>query len=252
MNTSTMTYNVLDSLQLIDVPLTTPVSVPSSARHGWNYCVNVTVGGSKSDTVGVWYWSQGSDCTGGFGVTSAYTTVGVPDGRATLVNSFSEGNAWFNDAANHGNGTQMEWPNSTSYPGYCINSGGYYFYDQLISGCTDSDYFPVQDLGLFVSMTYELATGVNNITANGLSVGQNYPNPFNQTTQITYSLTKSSDVTFSVYDMTGRVLINNVYSNNAPGEHVINLSANTLSPGIYFYSFDVNGSKVTKKMIVTE
>ena len=69
---------------------------------------------------------------------------------------------------------------------------------------------------------------------------------------LAYSLTKSSDVTFTVYDITGRVITTNIMGNVAAGQYSINLSANKFSPGIYFYTFNVNGSNITKKMVITE
>jgi len=95
-------------------------------------------------------------------------------------------------------------------------------------------------------------SGIDEVAANQFSVGQNYPNPFNKTTQITYNVTKSSDVVFSVYDMTGRELVNNTYTTVAPGQHVISLAANQFTPGVYFYTFNVNGVKATKKMVITQ
>jgi hypothetical protein len=94
--------------------------------------------------------------------------------------------------------------------------------------------------------------GVNEVKSNGLSVSQNFPNPFNQATQIKYNLTKSSNVVFTVYDLTGRQLVNTNYNDQAAGDHFITLNANQLTPGIYFYSFNVNGNVITQKMIVTQ
>ena len=61
-----------------------------------------------------------------------------------------------------------------------------------------------------------------------------------------------SNVAFSVYDMTGRELVHNNYTTVAPGNHVITIQANRFTPGIYFYSFNVNGTKVTRKMVITQ
>jgi len=94
--------------------------------------------------------------------------------------------------------------------------------------------------------------GVNNIPAPEFSISQNTPNPFNQSTVIKYNLTKSSNVVFTVYDMTGRELTNSTYSTVAPGQHSIELAANQFTPGVYLYTFNINGVKVTKRMVITE
>jgi hypothetical protein len=383
-DTMTLLYNSSDSIQFIGIPIS-PITIPASARSGYNFCINTIVKGSKMDTVGIWYFSQGAPCGGG-DITNARTTVGVTDGAAQNVNTWVTGLGWFNGPDWGGTGAAVTWPETSGmYAGNCIG-GNYIWYDLVEAAGCDTAYFPVQDLGLYVSASsngsnyfidYEngdatisaaqlfywtpslymnskyvlgdtagnggyspltsnaananLCTnatvaydtiwdaytgsfvtpitagslqvdtlwpelsfsnascindtvifqicavtaagfpntavkygadtliliapcglGVKSINQSGLFVDQNYPNPFNKTTQISYTLTKSSDVTFSVYDMTGRVLINNVYTNSGAGDHTITLSANTFSPGVYFYTFNVNGNKVTKKMVITE
>jgi len=251
-------YNTTDSMQSFYV--IKPILVSAGARHGWNFSIQMTVKAPKTmDSIALVYYSQGSTaCTalGGY-YTPEPTTIGVPDGAVNCVNTFLNGMWYFNSPGQHGNGTSLSWPlTSGTYQGYDMNSGGYYWAPLpavlLYSTCGgDTIQFSVQDVALFPSISV-VPAGINNVTANGLSVGQNYPNPFSKTTQISYSLTKSSDVTFSVYDMTGRVLVNNVYTNSGAGQHMINLDANSFQPGVYFYTFNVNGNKVTKKMIITE
>jgi hypothetical protein len=251
----TLKYNVLDSLQVADIVPVNPISIPRKATHGWNFCINMKNYGSKLDTVGIWYFSQGSTCTPSGAVTNAYTSIGVKDRRAPHVNSFYNGEYWINDAKNGGSGSAMWAPGFTGiYAGEDVNTAGIGFYDQVYSGCTDTAYFPAQDLGILASVSVgkPIITAVNELTENGFEVAQNAPNPFNKNSQINYNMVKSSDVLFTIYDMTGRKLVENSYSNVAPGQHVINLSANQFTPGVYFYSFKVNGNVVTKRMVITQ
>ena len=95
-------------------------------------------------------------------------------------------------------------------------------------------------------------TGVNELTENGFAVAQNAPNPFNKSTVISYNLNKTSNVDFFVFDMAGRKLITSTLSNVSEGQHTIDLNANQFTPGVYFYSFTINGVVVTKKMVITE
>lgn len=111
----------------------------------------------------------------------------------------------------------------------------------------------MQNVNVYVMATADTGTaGINDISSRGFSVGQNYPNPFNKTTEISYSLTKEASVVFTVCDMTGRELVNNTYNTVTPGQHVISLQASQFTPGIYFYTFNVNGTKVTRKMVITQ
>jgi hypothetical protein len=92
-------------------------------------------------------------------------------------------------------------------------------------------------------------------TATVFSLEQNYPNPFNGSTVIRYSLQTASNVSITVYDMTGREVTTLVNENMNEGTHSVTFSNQTVASGTYFYklvSVDNNGSvnSVAKKMIV--
>ena len=255
---STLPYNSKDSQQFVPIVPSSPIAIPAGARQGWNFCINAKVYGSKADTVGIWYVSQFVACGANGDITSAYSFMGVPcyhigQGGDGAVNSWLTGLWWFNSSkVFSGKDKQMTWP-STGYAGfngYCQN-GTYYWYNQAQASCPpDTDYFPVQDLEMYASISYLDPTGIKEVSADGFSVSQNFPNPFSNQTEITYNLTKSSDVVFSVYDLTGRELMNNNLSTVAAGKHVININANQFSPGVYLYTFNVNGNLVTKRMVI--
>ena len=79
---------------------------------------------------------------------------------------------------------------------------------------------------------------------------QNYPNPFNPSTNIKFSIPKSSDAKLSVFDITGKqvsVLVNK-YLN--AGEYAVDFNALDLSSGIYFYTLSSGNYTETKKMIL--
>lgn len=81
-------------------------------------------------------------------------------------------------------------------------------------------------------------------------VGPNYPNPFNPTTTIPFELDEPTDVTVTVYDMTGRTI--SVLSDNRSfnaGEHTLTFDASGLSSGIYMYRMKLGtGESRTQKM----
>jgi len=245
----------MDSNYVVSFTPAAPIAIPANAAGGWHFSVRAFMRGSKKDTLGFEYYSAFIQC-GGSAYSDSCTTMGVKNGASPATNSFVTGLYWYNQAhAFGGNGSQITLPIATpaGNAGLWVNSGGQQFYN-FNPGCGNFFFWPgVQNIGILVSTSYEDVTGVNEVKANnGLTVGQNYPNPFNQNTEITYNLNKSSDVAFAVYDMTGRELVNNNYSTVAPGQHVISLQANQFTPGIYFYTFKVNGSAVTKKMVITQ
>lgn len=87
--------------------------------------------------------------------------------------------------------------------------------------------------------------------AKGFSLGQNYPNPFNPTTQINFSVGKTSDVEIKVYDMLGNLVSTLVNQNLKQGEYKTDFNGSGLASGTYFYSMFSDGEKImTKKMLI--
>ena len=236
------------------------LTIPASAHGGWHFGITATVtkGSSKMDTLGIAYYSSFKTCSGNHyadSTTSMGTRNGtITDGSPKYSNSFITGLYWYNAAKPYGGpGGSTTWPIAGGANAGLWYNGNAHFFGSDPAGCSGFISYPyVQNLGILCSVEYNTHEGIEGINATGLSVNQNYPNPFSKTTVINYSLTKSSDVTFTVYDITGRVITSNNMGNVATGQYTINLSANTFSPGIYFYTFNVNGTTVTKKMVVTE
>jgi TolA-binding protein len=81
---------------------------------------------------------------------------------------------------------------------------------------------------------------------------QNEPNPFFTTSDIWYKLAPNCNrVTINITDYLGRIRRSIDPTDNSEGTHKITIDASGLTPGIYYYSLDVNGRKSdTKKMVV--
>jgi hypothetical protein len=199
------------------------------------FAVTISYYGSKRDTFGFLPGFPYKTClAGGSGPIPEGTQIGENFGTLK-ANSLTSGYKYF-------------FNNDDTIPGISGSTGGLY----LRCSNPSSKYWYFQDNPISAYIHFQDVTGANEFSENGFSVSQNYPNPFNKKTQITYSLTKSSKVEFAVYDLAGRQLVNNQYSIVAPGQHTINLEANQFSPGIYLYTFNVNGTAVTKKMVISQ
>ncbi len=78
---------------------------------------------------------------------------------------------------------------------------------------------------------------------------QNYPNPFNPTTTIKYEIPKDAEVTIKVYDLLGREVFS-INEYKKAGSYEVKFDGSNLASGMYFYSFEVNRYKDTKKMVL--
>jgi hypothetical protein len=98
-----------------------------------------------------------------------------------------------------------------------------------------------------------VTTPPNSVTepnAAGVSLGQNVPNPANGTTTVNYSLQNEGEVTFTITDVTGKVVYTSNEGTKQTGNHAITVNTENLSNGVYFYTVTVNGVGSTQKMTV--
>ncbi|ROL58492.1 T9SS C-terminal target domain-containing protein [Bacteroidetes/Chlorobi group bacterium Naka2016] len=87
--------------------------------------------------------------------------------------------------------------------------------------------------------------------SSDIQLYQNKPNPFESITRIEFALPEQSVVKLSITNAYGETLaeFNGKYS---AGLNFIELNADQLKlvPGVYFYTLEVNGKKVTRKMLL--
>jgi endo-1,4-beta-xylanase len=95
--------------------------------------------------------------------------------------------------------------------------------------------------------------GVKEITSelpSKYELDQNFPNPFNPTTNIRYSIVKTSKVTLKVFDILGREVETLVNMVQAPGQYTVTFNAQSLASGIYFYQINAGSFTATKKLLL--
>jgi DNA-binding beta-propeller fold protein YncE len=100
---------------------------------------------------------------------------------------------------------------------------------------------------------FDKVTGVEDqgqIVVDGYKLSQNYPNPFNPTTKINFELPQSGYTTLKVYDMLGSEVATLVQNELTAGTHAVNFNAANLASGTYIYQLNVNGTRITNKMIL--
>jgi hypothetical protein len=92
---------------------------------------------------------------------------------------------------------------------------------------------------------FSISTGVSrsrSFVPVSYSLQQNYPNPFNPATTIHYQLPNESSVNLSLYNILGQEIRTLVNTTEQPGEKTVQIDANGLPSGIYFYRLDATSA----------
>ncbi|MEE9225996.1 MAG: S8 family serine peptidase [Bacteroidota bacterium] len=79
---------------------------------------------------------------------------------------------------------------------------------------------------------------------------QNYPNPFNPSTVISYDLPGESHVRLSVYNMLGELIAILVDGKESAGSQSVEVEAEQLSSGVYFYRLEARSTDGTREMFL--
>lgn len=91
------------------------------------------------------------------------------------------------------------------------------------------------------------SVGVNELEKNGFALGQNVPNPFSNGSTVKFELVKDAkSVVFTVTDVMGKVVSTENVSSST-GVHTVNIGS--YAAGVYYYTLNVDGKSITKKMI---
>ncbi|MFN3873208.1 MAG: T9SS type A sorting domain-containing protein [Ignavibacterium sp.] len=85
---------------------------------------------------------------------------------------------------------------------------------------------------------------------DGYKLSQNYPNPFNPSTSINFELPKSGYTTLKIYDMLGNEVATLIDKEMTAGQHSVKFNAQNLASGTYLYQLNVNGVRISNKMIL--
>jgi hypothetical protein len=87
------------------------------------------------------------------------------------------------------------------------------------------------------------------ILPNVFRLEQNYPNPFNPMTTIKYEIPFDGDVSFIVYDIIGKEIIDKSGYMKA-GKYEYQFDGSNLASGVYLYLLKINNYYETKRMLL--
>jgi len=109
---------------------------------------------------------------------------------------------------------------------------------------------------------YDIATKESDVTLTfedeysldgSIQLMQNQPNPFRKATDISFVLPRGGEATLTIFDVTGKVLVNQTGEYNR-GLHTISISKDQIGvgSGVLYYQLESNDEVATMKMIVVE
>lgn len=106
--------------------------------------------------------------------------------------------------------------------------------------------------GIIYHITGTSTIGINELSPTGnFSLGQNAPNPCFNEAIISYQLRKDATrASLLIYNIAGVKVFEQAQSNLHVGKYNVNIDVTNFTPGVYFYSLVVDGSQVTKKMVI--
>ena len=133
--------------------------------------------------------------------------------------------------------------------GYCIreSTDGSY----LISGHTGFisvfEKFWVLKIGDVISVE-QIAQSKSRI----FKIHNPHPNPFNATVTLDFTLPSASDVTISVFDITGKEVATLIEGPHSSGAGTVTWSAEGASSGVYFARLEAGGSAQIRKLLLVK
>ncbi|MDR2406674.1 MAG: T9SS type A sorting domain-containing protein [Bacteroidales bacterium] len=133
----------------------------------------------------------------------------------------------------------------------------YFFTDSFVIQIHDyysvtvyTDSYDDNPLNDTIRTQFEIPINVKSIDNVSIYMNQNIPNPANHHTLITYSIPVDGQANFSVYSISGQLLLSQSVAANS-GENTLELNTDKLAAGIYFYALEFNKQRIVKKMNIS-
>lgn len=147
--------------------------------------------------------------------------------------------------------TETNWNKLEFIPG-AGNSNSikeYSFTDRNLSS-SGNYFYRLKQINADGTFSYTTQVEVNFSLVLEYSLNQNYPNPFNPSTKITYAIPQDGFVSLVIVNTLGERIETLVSEFQTAGIYTLEVNANRLNSGVYFYKIEVNDFSAVKKMIV--
>ncbi len=144
-----------------------------------------------------------------------------------------------------------DWGMDEIVPAACGIDDGTGIYNRFVKAPPADTILPRICFGL---CTGECGVGIPELSSGEIILSQNSPNPFRENTRITFTLPEKATVNLVILDMMGQTVLHPVNRKYDAGNHLIELPASNLAPGIYQYRLTVEtthgNTTLSRQMIV--
>ena len=93
--------------------------------------------------------------------------------------------------------------------------------------------------------------GIETDESNGFNLGQNIPNPASGNTIIPYTLPSNGKIRFEIADILGQIVYT-INDEKTAGKNTVEINADKLAEGIYYYTLIFNDQRLTRKLVVNK
>ena len=134
-----------------------------------------------------------------------------------------------------------------------VSSGEIDFPAQIIFNVLSEDRFYISNYYdmPYIRLNTDATVSIANNALNVLNVTQ-FPNPFANETTVKFNLQDASDVSYTVVDVTGKVVASSKAGKLMAGEHQITIDGTSFANGIYYLNLKADNAQVTHKMVVNK
>jgi PKD repeat protein len=209
-----------------------------------NFTANITSGNAplavkftdtSTGTTTNWTWDFGDGGTSTEQTpTHVYTTEGTYTVKLTVSNSL-------------GSDSEEKIGYITGF-GTTVELKSYSFIDNKIA--TGAYSYRLKQIDFDGTFSYSSVIEIEVSGPKDFVLEQNYPNPFNPTTKIRYQIPEESKVVIKIYDILGAEVMTLLNDLQEAGTYEVELNAQNLSSGTYFYRIVAGEFVETKKMIL--
>ena len=90
----------------------------------------------------------------------------------------------------------------------------------------------------------------SNLVIQELELFQNVPNPVIDNTSISFYLPNDGNVILTISNTLGQEIMTLASDNFTKGMHTIQMDANAMSTGVYFFNLEADNNSITKQLTI--